>query len=399
MSLIDDGVVNFSEDPFTRETVEHPEPIQARLREAGEVLWLEKYDCYAVTRQAQVRAVTLDWENFSSASGTGIRNYTKQKPWRPPAIVLEADPPLHVRGRAVFTRALSPGRVKALREPFFAEAEKVVDRALEKGDVDIVKDIAQAFTLKVFPDAVGMPAADRERFLEYGEMQVHSFVPPHWLDHDPYANVAEVDQWVQANCKRDVIVGDGFGAVIYAAVDAGEITEPEAQNLVRSFLSAGVDNSITSFANAIWCFAQFSDQWTKLQANPGMVRNAYEESLRYLGPLKFNFRTTSREVTLGDAHLRANEKVCVWLACANRDPRHWNDPEKFDIERKVQGHMAFGVGIHGCVGQVLARLEAEALLAALVKKVKKIEITGEPTRRYVNVVQGFASMPARLTPH
>jgi hypothetical protein len=266
-------------------------------------------------------------------------------------------------------------------------------------EVDGVADIAQAFTLKVFPDAVGMPSANRHRFLEYGDMQLHSFVPPDWLDHDPYENLKEVAGWVLDNCKREALSGDGFGAVIYEAVDAGEITEVEAQNLVRSFLSAGVDNSISSFGNALWCYATYPEQWTKLRANPALLRNSYEEVLRFMGPLQFNFRTTTKETELSGAHLRQNEKVCVFIASANRDPRRWPDADRFDIERKTTGHMAFGTGIHGCVGQVLARLEGEALFSALTARVRGFELAGEPEPRLVNVVQSFTRLPIRLIPN
>jgi cytochrome P450 len=399
MTRNDDGAVVFRDNPFTKQWVFDPETLQEKLREAGAVVWLETHDCYAVARYQEVQTVTQDWGTYSSASGTGLANYSKVKPWRDPAIVLEADPPRHARGRTVFTRALSPKRIRDLREPFQAYADTLVDAALKKVVVDGVAEIAQAFTLKVFPDAVGMPSVDRHRFLEYGDMQLHSFVPPDWLDHDPYENHAEVADWVLNNCKREAIVGDGFGAVIYEAVDAGEITEAEGQNLVRSFLAAGVDNSISSFGNALWCYATYPDQWEKLRTNPGLLRNAYEEVLRFRGPLQFNFRTTTKETELSGVRLRENEKVCVFIASANRDPRHWPEAGRFDIERKATGHMAFGTGIHGCVGQVLARLEGEALFSALLKRVRAFELAGEPAPRLVNVVQSFERLPIRLIPN
>ena len=158
-------------------------------------------------------------------------------------------------------------------------------------------------------------------------------------------------------------------------------------DIVRSFISAGVDNSITSFGNGLWCYATFADQWRKLRNDPNLLRNSYEEILRFMGPLQFNFRTTSRVAEFADATLAENEKVCVFLASANRDERFWEEPDRFDIERRTNGHMGFGVGIHGCVGQVLARLEGETLFEALLKKVRGFELTGEPTRRYMSVVR------------
>ena len=314
-----EGVPVFDEDPFTKSVIEEPNPLYQRMRDAGPVIWLRSHDCYAVTRHEQVQAVTKDWQNFSSASGTGLANYSKQKPWRPPAIVLEADPPMHTKGRTIFARVLSPGAIKALRETFEKQAGQMVERALDLREIDGVSDLAQRYTLQIFPDAVGLPQADRHKLLEYGDMQLHSFVPPTWLNHDPYEHIEEVSGWVMNNCRREALTPDGFGAAIYASMDTGEITEGEALNLVRSFLSAGVDNSITSFGNAFWTFANFPDQWDRLRATPSLVRNAYEELLRFMGPLLVNFRTTTRDLDFAGTRLGANQKVAVFLAAANRD--------------------------------------------------------------------------------
>ena len=392
------GVPIFEENPFVPESMDNPFPLYERMRDLGPIVWLQSHGCYAVCRHDEVHAVANDWQRFSSAAGTGLANYRKDKPWRAPSIVLEADPPVHTRGRTVFSRALSPGMVRKTRERFEKEAEILVDRALDTREIDGVGDLAQAYILKSFPDAVGLPSADRHKLLEYGDMQLHSFVPPTWLDHDPYANIVEMSEWVSANCRREALTPDGFGAAIYAGVDSGDITEAEAQNLVRSFLSAGLDNSITSFGNAFWCFATFPEQWDKLRAEPSLMRGAYEEALRYLGPLQANFRTTTGEIEFAGARLTENEKVAVFLASANRDPRHWPDADTFDITRRAAGHIAFGVGVHGCVGQVLARLEAEALFSVLVRKVKAMEVIGPPKRRYISVAQSFESLPMRLTP-
>jgi 4-methoxybenzoate monooxygenase (O-demethylating) len=390
--------VAIDEDPFTREAIDDPFPIYQRFRDAGPVLWLNAHNCYAVARYDEVRTVESDWKNFSSAAGTGLRNYRNEKPWREPGLVLEADPPVHTKHREIFQRVLSPVAIKHLRAVFDAEANRLVDRAVQMGVIDGIADLAQAFTLKIFPDAVGLPAEDRHKLLEYGDMQLHSFIPPKWMDSDPFEGVAELSAWVMAHCRRDALTGDGFGAAIFDSVDKGEITEAAAENLVRSFLSAGVDNSITSFGNAFWSFARFPDQWTILRAKPELIKDAYEETLRYLGPLQVNFRTTNTETELAGVTLRANEKVAVFLASANRDPRKWPKPDELNVEVRPSGHMAFGMGIHGCVGQILARIEAESLFGALVKKVKTFELAGEPTRRYISVLQSYGTLPLRLIP-
>lgn len=139
-------------------------------------------------------------------------------------------------------------------------------------------------------------------------------------------------------------------------------------------------------------------EWQKLKANPHLARNAFEESLRYEGSAQLFFRTTRDAIDFAGTTLGANEKVAVFMGSANRDPRRWDNPDVYDINRRATGHLTFGTGIHGCVGQQVARLEGEAVLAALIRKVATIEFAGEPVRRHNNVLRCFAHMPVRVVP-
>ena len=167
---------------------------------------------------------------------------------------------------------------------------------------------------------------------------------------------------------------------------------------MRSFLSAGVDTTVNGIGNALWCLARHPEAYAKLHADPTLARAAFEESLRYESAVQTFFRTTSRPVELAGVRIPAGSKVLTVLAAANRDERQWPNPERFDIERRPTGHMAFGSGIHGCVGQVVARLEGELVLAALAKRFARIELAGEPTRRLNNTLRALATLPLRLTP-
>jgi cytochrome P450 len=184
---------------------------------------------------------------------------------------------------------------------------------------------------------------------------------------------------------------------IFQAVDAGELTEAEAGMLVRSFLSAGIDTTVFGLGNALYCFAKYPEQWAILRDNPSLIRLALEEVLRFEAPVQTFFRTTTREVEVGGIQLGEGEKVLLFLAAANRDPRRWERPDQFDVRRRATGHMTFGTGIHGCVGQAVARLESEALFGALAKRGVSLEITGEPTRRLNNTLRGLETLPLRVT--
>jgi cytochrome P450 len=393
-----DTIPVIDDDPFSIEFLDDPYPHYARMRDAGPMVRLSRYDCYAVARHEEVQKVLTDWQTFSSAAGVGLANFKKEKPWRPPSLVLEADPPLHTRTRTVLNRALSPGNVRKLREPFEREAEVLMDRVLAMESFDGIKDFAERYPVKVFSDAIGLREEGREHLLPYGNMVFNSFGPRNALTEAAFVNADVVRASIMANCSRDRLDPNGLGVQIYAAVDSGDLTAEEAPMLVRSFLSAGLDTTVDALGTALWCFATFKDQWKKLRQNPSLVRNAFEESLRYDGAAQLFFRTTSREAQIAGMHIGPDQKIAAFMGSANRDPRRWEDPDRFDVERRAVGHLTLGTGLHGCIGQAVARLEGEILLGALVRKVGSIELTAEPKRRYNNVLRAFETLPLRVTP-
>jgi 4-methoxybenzoate monooxygenase (O-demethylating) len=186
--------------------------------------------------------------------------------------------------------------------------------------------------------------------------------------------------WINTQCAREALSPAGLGAIIWAAVDAGEITAEEAPLLVRSLLSAGLDTTIVGIGNALYAFAANPAQWQVLREKPALMRPAFDEVLRWESPIQTFFRTTTRTVDIGGVEIPQDAKVLLFLASANRDPRRWNKPERFDINRRATGHVAFGASVHLCVGQMLARLEAEMFMTALAARVERIDIVGEPQR-------------------
>jgi cytochrome P450 len=385
-------------DPFSHGFLRDPYPHHEALREAGPVVWLERYGIWAMARHEQVRDALTDWQTYCSSAGVGLSDFRKEPPWRPPSIILQADPPLHTRTRAVLTRILSPAAIKALRDTFEREAEKLIARLVGQREFDGVADLAEAYPLKVFPDAVGISEEGRENLLPYGSMVFNSFGPRNDLFDLAMANAGPVRDWIMSKCSRAALAPGGLGMQIFEAVDAGELTEDEAGMLVRSFLSAGIDTTVYGLGNALYCMARYPGQWKVLRENPNLIRGAFEEVLRFEAPVQSFFRTTTRDVEVGGVRLGDGEKVLLLFAAANRDPRRWDRPDTFDVTRRAAGHMTFGTGIHGCVGQAVARLETEAILTALAKRVASFELRGEPERRLNNTLRGFDTMPLRVVP-
>jgi 4-methoxybenzoate monooxygenase (O-demethylating) len=385
-------------DPFSNDFLAAPYPFYADLRDAGPVVFLEHYGLWTCARHAEVQAVLTDWETYSSAAGVGIDDFRRTKPWRPPSLLLEVDPPLHTRTRTVMNRALSAKPMAALRAGFQAAAEKLADDLVARRRVDGVADIAEAYPLSVFPGAIGLGSEGLENLLPYGSMAFNAFGPRNRHFEAAMADAAKVVPWINAQCAREALSPDGIGATVWAAVDTGEVTAEEAPLLVRSLLTAGLDTTIISIGNALYAFAENPAQWQALRDNRALARTAYDEVLRWESPIQVFFRTTTRPVEIGGVPIPADAKILLFLASANRDPRKWDDPERFDICRRATGHVAFGAGIHLCVGQMLARLEAEMILTTLAARVARIDLVGEPQHKISNTLRQFGSLPIELIP-
>ena len=385
-------------DPFCREFFENPFPVHEELREAGPAARLSRCDVWAVARYAEVHAVLNDWETFCSSRGAGLTDFAKEKPWRPKSLVLETDPPLHDRTRRVLNRVLSAATIQGLREDFAREADALIDGLTERRSFDAIADLAEAYPLTVFPDAMGMPRENRHFLLPYGNMVFNAFGPRNEFFEAAFADAEPVLAWLQQQMQREAFAPGGFGAAIHAASDTGELTVEEAPIIACSLLGAGVDTTVSGLGAAVYCLARFPEQFALLRADPSLARAAFEEAVRYETPVQTFFRTTTRPVEIGGIAVDEGEKVLMFLGAANRDPRHWECPDDYDITRRTVGHVGFGSGIHQCVGQLLARLEGECVLSALARKAGSIEITGPIRRRYNNTLRALASLPVTVRP-
>jgi cytochrome P450 len=384
-------------DPFSIAFFDDPYPTHRLLRDAGPLVYLDQWKIFGVARYAEVHAVLNDPLTFCSSRGVGLSDFAKEKPWRPPSLILEADPPAHTRTRAVLSQVLSPTVMKQIRDRFAAAAAAKVDELLARKSFDAVADLAEGYPMSVFPDAMGLKQEGRENLLPYAGLVFNAFGPPNKLRQDAIERSAPHQAYVAEQCQRQNLAPGGFGACVHARVDSGDITETEAPLLVRSLLSAGIDTTVNGIGAAIYCLARFPDQWLRLRADPSLARNAFEEAIRFESPVQTFFRTTARETEIGGNRIGEGEKVLMFLGAANRDPRRWENPDSYDITRRTSGHVGFGSGIHMCVGQLVARLEGEVMLAALARKVASIDISGEPKRRYNTTLRGLDSLPVTIT--
>lgn len=386
------------DDPFDPALLVDPYPFYARLRDAGPVVFLDRYGVWALARHAEVAEALGDWETYSSAAGVGLGDFRKEPPWRPPSLLLEADPPAHSVVRKPMLHLMTPKVAESLRADFSAAAEELAAALVGRGAFDGVTDLAEVYPIHVFADAIGLPREGRHLLLPYAAMTFNAFGPANALRDEAFAGRGPVLEWATAACQRDALTPGGLGAQIWAAVDRDEITAEQAPLLVRSLLAAGLDTTVAALGNALYCLATNPDQYEFLHADPDLAKRAFEESLRLESPVQAFFRTTTRRVEVDGAVIPADAKVLVFFGSANRDPRRWGDhADRYDIHRRAAGHVAFGAGVHVCIGQFIARLEGELILSALARRAAGLTLTGDPVPKPNNTLRSFRHLPLRVT--
>ena len=394
--LIDVPVLD--DDPFDPAVLVDPYDFHRRMRDAGPVVYLERYGVWAMGRHAEVAHALGDWETFSSAAGVGLADFRKETPWRPPSLLLEADPPSHTGVRKPMLHLMTPKTAEALRATFEAAAEELVDQLVQRETFDGVTDLAEVYPVHVFADAVGLPEEGRQHLLRYAAMLFNAFGPRNQLVEEAFADSVPVIESIAAACQRETLAPGGFGAQIWEGVDRGEITADQAPLLVRSLLGAGLDTTIAGLGNALFCLATNPEQYERLHADPGLAKAAFEEALRVESPVQAFFRTTTRPVEVNGTVIPADAKVLLFFASANRDPRRWgDDADRYDIHRRTAGHLAFGAGVHVCIGQFISRLEGELVLAALARRARRFELDGDPVPKPNNTLKAFRHVPLRVT--
>lgn len=383
-------------DPFTEEVLRDPQPFFETLREAGAVTWLERHGIYATGRHAETATVLSQWQRFTNAGGAGLADIRKPGNWRPASVILEVDPPQHSAVRGALQKILSPLVVRQWRERFSAEAEVLAERLVAQGAFDGMSDAAEHFVLSVFPPAVGIRIpADHAQAI--GDMNFNAIGPNNALTQAAVKRAQPFMQWYEDSMKREAMLPGGFGELIYQAEDAGALQPGFAANLTRSFLRGGMDTTISGIGSALLALARDPAAWQLLRQDPSLARNAFEEAIRLEAPVQVMFRTTCEGAELGGIPLKADTKIAAFIGAANRDPRKWPDAHKFDLQRTVAGqHLAFGHGVHACIGQMIARLEAECLLAALARRAGTLELAGAPEYRPINTLRILDRLPLRV---
>src|SRR4051812_24268729 len=382
------------EDLFSAESVRNARAVDDRVREMAPVVKLARENITMLARYEHVSKGLADWKTFSSTS----------RPWHDPnsvrpEILLTDDPPRHTAVRSVISTALSPASLNKMADAFRADAQALVKGIKEKSGatIDAVAEITQPFVYKVLPDLLGVPVKGREHMYAFGNMVWATMGPMNDLFSEVMGSTAkEVLDWANMACERESLAADSLGMEMYLAADRGQLTQAEAKLMVGILLSAAADTTVMTMANAIRAFCEFPDQYQLLRSDPTLLKAAFDESLRWDSPSRMAGRIAMKDVEIEGVVIPAGERCGLMFAAANRDPRQWKDPDRYDIKRQNRGHVGWGYGVHACVGRVLALLEAEALLGAIVEHVERWESAGPVEPWMTTIGHGPAKLPVKL---
>ena len=380
-----------------------PGPMQAHLLEACPVHRVDQHDppFFVVSRDADVRSVLRDTPTFLSEQGPGVE-YT------PGGVLGSTDRPDHTRQRRVLAQAFTPAAMAALEPRIATIAAEIFDAFVGAGEGDFVAGYAGPFPATAIAELLGVPVADRDRFREWSDSIVaglggEDLEQQLVTRREMHAYLgALVDERLAALDRGAALPDDVIARMCRAAHDEGLLSRNEMISLAVQMLVAGHETTTSLLGLIVYRLIERPELQARVRADRSLVVPLIEEALRFDGPVQGLFRTTASDVELHGTTIPAGAKVQVLFAGANRDPRRWDEPDELRPDRWVgvttPTHVAFGHGIHFCIGAPLARMEARLSLDLVLDGMDDLALAGEPELVRPFILRGFRSLPLRWTP-
>ena len=385
-------------DPFDTEIDSAPHAVWRQMRDEQPVYRNDRYDFWALSRFADVELCHRQPGIFSSANGTVLELMGPHM--RASGQIIFMDPPEHTSLRSLVSRAFTPRRTIELEDRIRQECVTLLDRVAGQNSFDFVQDFGAQLPSRVISMLVGVPPEDREA-QRHNIDQVFHIEPGVGMINDisfgaQIALFEYLSGLVESRRKepQDDLISD---------LVAAEITEPdgrvrhldtrEVSSFANLLYSAGTETVGRLLGNAAVVLAEFPDQRAALVADPSLIPNAVEELLRFEAPSPVQGRWTTEEVTFHGVTIPADSKVLLLTGSAGRDDRAFPDPDRFDVRRKFPHHVAFGYGIHFCVGAALARIEGRVALEEALKRYPTWEVDPEHVvRQHTSTVRGYSQV-------
>jgi Cytochrome P450 len=384
---------------FSNETRRNPFPWYDQVRAVAPVFHEPTSDRWLLFDYESVKRALTDHEAFSSAVTA---------PTSPPGRwLLFSDPPRHDTLRALIMRAFTPRAVTRL-EPRIAElAHTLLDACVERDEVELLSEFSVPLPLMVIAEMLGAPVADWPRFRKWSDVIMTLIFTLSGGEASERAILgfravhAEMQAYLEALAdeRRAAPRDDLLSGLVHAEVEGDRLSNDDLLGIFQLLLLAGHETSTNLINNAVLSLLEHPDELHRLQSHPELVPSAVEEVLRFRSPVQAMFRVTTREVQMRTAVIPSGRLVIAMIGSANRDPLQFANANRFDVTRQPNPHIAFGHGIHFCLGAPLARLEARIALGALLSHVGTIELAGsEPWEpRAAFHVHGPARLPVRLS--
>lgn len=395
MVLRKDFVHHF--DHHDPELMVDPYPVYRELRERCPVAWSDRHGGFwVISRYAEVYKVAHDPQTFSSRE-VGIPGLSSDQGGVGRLVPLEWDPPDHTRVRKLQLPSWSPQSVAKLEGMVRAVTGELIDAFIERGACDYATEFARQQPTYVISRLLGIPSEDAPRFNEW----VH-----HTIDaagYDP-AGAAEAGQQIYRyfsdilQARREQPGDDLISLYARTKMDGDYLTTDELLGICFQHLVAGIDTTFSTVASAAWWLAGHPDQRRRLIDDPALVPTAVEEFLRYLAPVSVA-RVVTRDTDLGGERLQEGQKVLILFPSANRDETEFPDADQVIFERSPNRHLAFGSGIHRCLGSNLARLEVRCALEETLRRFPDYRIADDATITWsAGQSRGIRTLPITFQP-
>jgi cholest-4-en-3-one 26-monooxygenase len=378
----------------------------AELRRRAPVFWHEEADgpgFWCVTKYDDCVAVNRDYEHFSSAKkATFLWEIPESDLEQQRLMMLNMDPPLHTRYRRLVNKGFTPRMVAILEEKIHQTADEILDAVIEKGECDFVTDISAELPLMVIADLLGVPQEDRHNMFDWSNRMIGQEDPEYQITPE-IAQQSAMELYAYASAlydtKRQNPHEDLMSVLCEVEVEGEKLSELELELFFLLLTVAGNETTRNLMSGAMHAFFQHPDQWRKLVQDRSLLPTAVEEMLRFVSPV-MNFRRQSTEsFELGGQAIEADQKVVFFHASANRDEDVFEDPDRFDIARHPNPHMAFGGGgPHFCLGANLARMEIRVMFQHLLDRVPDIHQDGDVQRLRSAFINGVKHLPVAFAP-
>lgn len=357
---------------------------------------------WVVTRYEDVTAVNRNVDVFRSQTGHTARLFTpfEQDYGGKPAMI-GLDGADHRRNRGVVARAFTPRVISAFEDHFRKISADVVDKAVTKGTIDFVPDVAVEMPLDAISYLMGVPKSDRPKFLKW----VNAMAVPTDPEYAPSPEIAMesvVNLWqygLELAEKRRAEPGDDLMSRIVAATDAETLTEDELMGFTALLAGAGSDTTRNTFSHGLYALLKDPEQMSYLRDNADDIPSAaVQELVRWASPVIHFSRTARVDTEVAGQHIAAGDRIAMLFPSANFDPDVFEDPERIDLTRKPNPHASFGVGPHSCLGKHVAALEVKLLFEELLRRTSDIRLNGEIGYVRDNFLRGVHTLPVALTP-